>query len=68
LSRNYRDFEFLHLLVLETGGHHPGILMVRLENDARRDLKPRAIAKAIANVETAKVPLTDQYIVLNHWR
>jgi hypothetical protein len=68
LSCNYRDFEFLHLLVLETQGHHPGILIGRLDNNPRRDLKPRDIVRAIAKLETANVALTDQYIILNHWR
>src|SRR5439155_2598756 len=41
LSQNYRDFENLHNLVIRSGGHHPGIFMVRRDNDPRRDLSPR---------------------------
>jgi predicted nuclease of predicted toxin-antitoxin system len=68
LSGNYRDFEFLHDLILETVGHHPGILIVRRDNDPTRDLSPRGIVRAIGNLALAKVPLQDQYIILNHWR
>ena len=33
LTRNYRDFELLHLLVLQAHGHHVGILVVRRDDD-----------------------------------
>jgi hypothetical protein len=68
LSRNYRDFELLHLLILQAQGHHPGILMVRRDNDPRRNLNPQGIVRALTNLIAAGVPVTDQYIVLNHWR
>lgn len=68
MSRNYTDFENLHDLVVAVGGHHPGILVVRQDNDPRRDLTPHGIVKATHNIMTAGVPITDQYIVLNHWR
>ena len=68
LSQNYRDFKFLHDLLLEGKGHHPGILIIRKDNDPRKDLKPRDIVRAIGNLLTAGVPIMDQYIDLNHWR
>ena len=68
LSHNYEDFELLHDLLLEGQGHHPGILVVRKDNDPSRDLKPAGIVRAIRNLEAAGVPVADQYIILNHWR
>jgi hypothetical protein len=68
LTRNYRDFEHLHLLVLQAQGHHPGILVVRRDNDARRNLSPRDIVRAIRNLEAAGVNLRDRYEILNHWQ
>lgn len=47
VTGNYKDFEFLHELVSGTGGHHFGVLRVRRDNDPRRDLSPRGIARAI---------------------
>jgi len=68
LTRNYRDFENLHNLVVKAQGHHPGVLLVRRDNDPRRNLTPRDIVRAIRNLEAAGLPMTDQCHVLNHWR
>ena len=53
LSHNHRDFQFLHDLVVDAQGHHPGILVVRKDNDPSRDLKPAGIVRAIRNLEAA---------------
>src|SRR4051794_24585175 len=50
LTHNHDDFEDLHDLVIVAGGHHPGILIVRRDNDPTRDLTARGIARAIANL------------------
>jgi hypothetical protein len=68
LTHNSDDFELLHDLVRLVGGHHPGLLIVRKDNDPRRDLNPRRIVRALANLVAANVPTADEYIVLNHWR
>jgi hypothetical protein len=68
LSHNYDDFRILHEILMEGQGHHPGILVVRKDNDPSRDLKPAGIVRAIRNLEAAGVPVADQYIILNHWR
>ncbi len=68
LSRDYADYEELHLLIQQAQGHHPGILVVRQDNNPKRDLTPRGIVKALRNLEKAGVPVRDQYTVLNHWR
>jgi predicted nuclease of predicted toxin-antitoxin system len=68
LSHNHRDFRNLHNLVMQAQGHHPGILIVRKDNDPTRDLKPPGIVRAIRNLEQAAVPLRDEYHILNQWR
>lgn len=68
LSGNHDDFEELHDLVREAGGSHPGILIVRSDNDRRRDLTPQGIVGAIANLLAAGVPIVNQFTILNHWR
>src|SRR5262245_29584857 len=68
LSKNYKDFELLHLLVRQAQGYHPGILVVRQDNDPTRDLTPRGIVRAIRNLLAAGVPVADEYIILNAWK
>ena len=68
LTRNYRDFELLHLLVRQAGGHHPGVLVVRRDDDPRRNMSPRDIARAVRNLEAAGLPLADDCVVLNSWQ
>jgi predicted nuclease of predicted toxin-antitoxin system len=68
LTHNYDDFRFLHDLLLEGQGHHPGILVVRRDNNPHRDMKPPTIVRAIGNLTAAGVPIADEYTVLNHWR
>jgi hypothetical protein len=53
LSRNHDDFENLHDLVAAVGGHHPGILIVRKDNNPKRDLSFHGIVRAIANLLAA---------------
>jgi predicted nuclease of predicted toxin-antitoxin system len=68
VSRNYEDFEELHLLISQARGEHFGILIVRRENDPTRDLTPKGIVTAIGKLEAAGVPRNCEYLVLNHWR
>ena len=68
LTRNHDDYRVLHLLVHATSGRHPGILVVRRDNDPTRDMKDRDIVRAIANLEGAGVTIENDLQVLNHWR
>jgi len=68
LTGNYGDFEDLHDLLTQGRGHHPGIIVVRRDNDPRRDLTPRGIVHAITKLVAAKIPVADQFVILNHWR
>jgi hypothetical protein len=68
LTHNHDDFKRLHELVLLVAGHHPGIFVVRRDNDPTRDLRPRGIVRAIRNLLASGVSIEDQFHILNHWR
>jgi hypothetical protein len=68
LTHNSDDFEELHNLVQVTGGHHPGVLVVRRDNNPKRDLNQKGTVRAIGKLLAAGVPIADQFIILNHWR
>ena len=68
LTKDYEDFLELHDVVQAVHGQHPGILAIRSDNDARRDMKDRDIVRAIGNLERAGVPVANEFHVLNHWR
>src|SRR5437879_467606 len=68
LSRNHKDFEELHDLLMAGRGHHLGILVVRRDNDPTRDMSQRGIVNAIAKLEVSGTPLEDTVHVLSHWR
>ena len=68
LTHNHDDFKLLHELVVGLGGHHPGVLVVRRDNDPTRDLKPRHIVRAIRNLLAANILIADELHILNHWR
>ena len=68
LTHDHHDFDDLHRLVQATGGSHAGILVVRLDNDPKRDMKDADIVRAIAKLEASGVPIANELHVLNHWR
>jgi glutathione synthase/RimK-type ligase-like ATP-grasp enzyme len=68
LTHNYCDFEDLHNLVDVAQGHHPGIIVIRRDNDKRRNMAPHDIIRALRNLEAAGVPVADQCIILNQWQ
>ena len=68
VTRNHDDFLDLHEVVQTAHGTHPGILIIRFDNDPRRDMTPRHIVTAIARLDSAGVPLENQVYILNHWR
>lgn len=68
LSRNHDDFLQLHVLIMRAQGHHPGILIVRRDNDPTRDMTPRGVVHAISRLLESGVPVQDQFQILNHWR
>jgi hypothetical protein len=68
LTKNHDDSGDPHSLVRATGGSHPGLLVVRSDNDPSRDMKDRDVARALANLEGAGVPIANEFHILNHWR
>jgi hypothetical protein len=68
LTHNYKDFNNLHELILDAGGHHPGVLVVRRDNDPSRDLSPQRIVRALRNLCQSGIPINDRLHILNHWR
>ena len=68
MTKDSEDFEDLHQLVLTCGGRHFGIIVVRFDNDPRKDMKPKHIVAAIAKLESSGLTLDNQFVILNHWR
>ena len=68
LTKDHNDFEDLHLVVQVSSGQHSGMLAIRLDNDASRDMKDRDIVRAIGNLERSGVTVANEFHVLNHWR
>lgn len=59
-------FDFLELHTVDSA--HAGIFAIFQDANPRNRMGHRAIAKAISNVERAKVPIASQFINLNRWR
>lgn len=68
ITHNHDDFFQLDELIRTAGGHHPGLLVARRDNDKTKDMKPGDIARAVRNLIAAGVPLADELHILNHWR
>ena len=68
LTGNHKDYEELHGLVRAARGHHPGILIVRRDNDPTRDLSPRGVVHALTRLLASGISVPNEVHVLNHWR
>jgi predicted nuclease of predicted toxin-antitoxin system len=68
VTRNYQDFGQLHNLILQAGGHLPGLLIIRRDANTVRAMSPHDIVRALRNLEAAGVAVADQYIILNAWQ
>jgi predicted nuclease of predicted toxin-antitoxin system len=68
LTKDRDDFHDLHQLILTAGGRHGGIIVVRYENDAARDMKTGHIVKALGKLEGSGMPLENEWVILNQWR
>ncbi len=68
VTRNHDDFLDLHLLVQETKRHHPGIIVIRFDNDPNRDMKDHHIVRAINKLERSGASIANDLHNLNHWR
>lgn len=63
LTRNCDDFKELH----QANPTHSGILVVYQNDDPSKDMSHQEIVKALINLETASIPLANQFIALNSW-
>jgi predicted nuclease of predicted toxin-antitoxin system len=63
LTYNCDDFEALH----EANPIHSGILAIYRGSNRSKNMSFKDIARAIANLESANIPLAKQFISLNHW-
>jgi hypothetical protein len=68
LTHNHRDFADLHELVMEAGGRHPGIMVVRRDNHPSKDLSPKGIVRAVQKSVQSGAPIPDRLHILNQWR
>ena len=68
LTCDGNDFRDLHRLLQTAGGSHPGILLVRFDKHPKHDMKPKHIVAAIKKLEQSGLDLTNQLVILNHWR
>jgi predicted nuclease of predicted toxin-antitoxin system len=68
ISKNHDDYVDLHDLLMAGKGHHPGILIVRKDNNPRRDMKAAHIARAVRNLVGTGVATADDVTILNHYR
>jgi predicted nuclease of predicted toxin-antitoxin system len=68
LTCDNKDFKDLHDLLQTAGGTHHGILVVRFDNDPKHDMKPKHMVAAIKKLEQSGLDLTNQLVILNHWR
>jgi hypothetical protein len=68
LTFNYDDFKDLHLLIHAATGRHPGLIVIRKDNDSSRDLSVRGIVNAIRKLEQSGQTIENEYHILNHYR
>jgi hypothetical protein len=68
LTKNYRDFVPIHGLVIGCTGTHTGIIVIRQEDDRRKNMTPEGIVTAVGKVEQAYPDLTNELVFLNDWR
>ncbi len=68
VTGNHSDFQDMHYLIAACGGTHPGVLAMRKDNNARRDMKPHHIVSAIEHLAKVISSTRNHVICLNDWR
>ncbi|MGL5808170.1 MAG: DUF5615 family PIN-like protein, partial [Xenococcaceae cyanobacterium] len=63
LTYNCDDFQALH----EANLIHSGILAIYRSSNRSKNMNFKDIVRAIANLETTKIPLNNQFVSLNQW-
>ncbi len=64
LTSNPSDFWELH----QSNPHHFGIFAVYQDNNPKKDLTFKQMTQVIQKIIKKKIPLKNQFIILNHWR
>jgi hypothetical protein len=49
-------------------GQHAGVLVVRKDNNSKRDMRPPHIVRAIRNLLRAGVAIANEFTILNDYR
>jgi predicted nuclease of predicted toxin-antitoxin system len=62
LTRDGDDFRSLHFIVTAARGEHPGIFLVRFDNDPTKDMKPGEMATAVDRIEASGLPLINSTV------
>jgi predicted nuclease of predicted toxin-antitoxin system len=68
VSQNYDDFKQLHDLLMAGRGNHPGVLIVRKDNNPNRDMKTPHIVRAVRNLLRVGVAIANEFTILNDYR
>jgi predicted nuclease of predicted toxin-antitoxin system len=68
MTKDAEDFENIHNLIQLTGGSHPGIILLRYDNNTGKDMRSKDIIIALGKLERASFDVTNQLVVLNQWR
>jgi hypothetical protein len=68
MTGNHDDFDELHNLILAARGKHPGIVIIRKDDDQRRDMTIRQIVRALGRLQATAPSHENQLFILNHWR
>jgi len=72
LTANADDFHDLHEEWQKQGKRHAGIVAICREKDVRKHMRIKDIVSALKKLLNAHcqsgLPITNEFIVLNHWR
>ena len=51
-----------------SGGGHPGIFIVRKDNNPKKDMTERDVVRAVEKLMLAAANVPNDFQILNHWR
>lgn len=68
LTKNYTDFDPIHKLIIGCSGTHTGIIVIRQEDDRRKNMTYKGMVTALGKVEQAYSDFRNELITLNDWR
>jgi predicted nuclease of predicted toxin-antitoxin system len=68
LTSDRHDFRDLHHLIAAAGGRHPGIMVIRFDNDPTRDMRAKHIVSAVGKLQRSGFVMPNELVTLDHWR